>query len=162
MVLSLPSSDSFTSTTSPERAATSPATAVGARLGLVAHPEPGPERRRHRPARHLAGRPHGHPLARDPPPRDAEGDEPVEPAGLALRPQRRGAHELLAIERAHPAQTRLERRAALRQVVAVERIADLEPQRVARAEAGRCRAGSEELVPERPGLMGGDHDLDTG
>ncbi len=47
-------------------------------------------------------------------------------------------------------------------VVAVQRVADLEPQRVPRAEAAGRGAALEDGVPERGGVLGHRHQLDTG
>ena len=62
------------------------------------------------------------------------------PLGLGA-PQHVGAGEVL-VERADPAEARLDRVRLLRDVVAVQRVADLEPQRVARAEPAGHDAGS--------------------
>ena len=43
----------------------------------------------------------------------------------------------------------------------MQRIADLETQGVPRAEAARCRAAFDDRVPERPGVLGHDHQLDA-
>ena len=48
-----------------------------------------------------------------------------------------------------------------RQVVAVERVADLEPQRVARAEAGRRRAGADQRLPDGRRVLGREQQLDA-
>ena len=63
------------------------------------------------------------------------------------------AGELL-VERARPAEPRLDRRSLRRDVVSVERVADLEPKRVARAETAREDAALEDRVPEARRVVG--------
>ena len=87
---------------------------------------------------------------------------PVVAAALTLAAQRGGADEVLGVQRADPAQARLQRRSLQRQVVAVQRVADLEPQRVPRAQAARRRAGGQQAVPERSGVLGLADQLDAG
>ena len=60
-----------------------------------------------------------------------------------------------------PAEAGLDRAARLHQVVAVEVKADLEPQRVARAQARGLDAGLEQRVPDRGRVLGGDQQLDA-
>ncbi len=83
-------------------------------------------------------------------------------ARVALGAQRVGADEVLAVERAHPAEPGLEGRVRLVEVVAVERIADLEAQRVARPETRGRGARRGQPVPQRPGPFGGHEQLDAG
>ena len=89
-----------------------------------------------------------------------EGDELLARAGLALGAHRLGADEARVLL-ARPAEAGLDRAARLREVVAVEVEADLEAQRVARAEAGGRRAAGDELVPDRRGVVGRDEQLDA-
>ena len=56
---------------------------------------------------------------------------------LLLRGQRRASHEIPSVQLHHPAQARLQSSVLLVQVVAVERVAHLQPQGVAGAQAGR-------------------------
>ena len=114
----------------------------GARLGAVGRQvgeaDADAERRRQRAGRHDAAADHRVALAGDARAGDRERDEPL---GGALRAVARDAlvpdeaRRLLA----RPAEAGLDRAAVLGQVVAVEVEADLEPQRVAGAEAGRPR-----------------------
>ena len=60
-----------------------------------------------------------------------------------------------------PAQAGLQRRDARTQLVAVQRQAGLEPQRVARAQSGRFDAGGEQCVPHVTGGVDGHCDLDA-
>ena len=69
-----------------------------------------------------------------------------------------GAGEVL-VERARPAEAGADRVRVRRDVVPVQRVADLEPQRVAGAEAARHRARRDDRVPERDGVLGGAHQL---
>ena len=77
---------------------------------------------------------------------------------LARRPFRLDAAKLLdpgelRLERARPPEPRGDRIGLGRDVVAVQRVADLEPQRVARAEAAGRRAAREDGIPERGRLV---------
>ena len=81
----------------------------------------------------------------------AERDEAPCGTGRARLPQHVRAGELL-VARAHPAEPGLDRVRVGPDVVAVQRIADLEPQGVPRAEPARQRAGSGQRVPEPPGV----------
>ena len=77
-----------------------------------------------------------------------EGDE------LARRPLGLDPAQLLdpgelLVERADPAEAGGDRVRLRADVVAVQRVADLEPERVAGAEAARRRAAREDGVPER-------------
>ena len=58
------------------------------------------------------------------------------------------------VERARPGETRFDRRAVRTDVVAVQRVARLEPERVARAEAAGRDAALEDRVPEPHGIVG--------
>ena len=69
-----------------------------------------------------------------------------------------GAGEVL-VERARPAEPGRDRVGLGRDVVAVQRVADLEPQRVARAEPARHGAARDDGVPERDGVLGRAHQL---
>ena len=64
--------------------------------------------------------------------------------------------------RADPAEARLDRVRVLRDVVAVQRVADLEPQGVARAEAAGHGAGLDQRVPQRHDLARRADQLDPG
>ena len=94
-------------------------------------------------------------LARDA--RAGEGER-HERLGRGDRRQRLGADEA-RVELAAPAQSRLDRVAVLRQVVAVQVEADLQAQRVARAQAGRRHAALEQGVPDRGGAVGRQQQL---
>ena len=89
-----------------------------------------------------------------------EGDELLGRARLAHGAHGVGADEARVLL-ARPAEAGLDRAARLHQVVAVEVEADLEAQRVARAEAGRRRAARDERVPDRAGVAGRDEQLDA-
>ena len=67
----------------------------------------------------------------------------------------------LRVERARPAEPGRDRVGVRRDVVAVQRVADLEPQRVARAEPARLRAARDDRVPERRRVLGRTHQLDA-
>ena len=97
----------------------------------------------------------GLPGARYPRPREGERDERL----LRLdRAQRLGPDEA-RIELAAPAEAGLQRIAILGQVVAVEVEADLEPQRVARAEPGRHHASRRERIPDGGCAVGAHEQL---
>ena len=66
------------------------------------------------------------------------------------------------VERARPAEPGGDRVGLLRDVVAVQRVADLEPKRVARAEPARDGAAREHGVPERRRVVLGTAQLDAG
>ena len=71
-----------------------------------------------------------------------------------------GAGELL-VERARPAEPGRDRVGVRRDVVAVQRVADLEPQRVARAEPARLGAARDDRVPERRRVLRRAQQLDA-
>src|SRR5438094_10539166 len=60
----------------------------------------------------------------------------------------------LLLERAHPPESGRDRVGFLGDVVAVQRVTDLEPQRVARAEAARDDVALGDRVPERARVLG--------
>src|SRR5204862_2766153 len=64
------------------------------------------------------------------------------------------------LERADPAETRGDRVGVGTDVVPVKRVADLEPQRVARPEPAWNRATLEHAVPQCAGDVGRDEKLD--
>src|SRR5205085_4606823 len=122
----------------------------------------------HRAARHDAGgvgravRANGIPLARDPLAGDFQSDELALQAFRLLLLQRLAADEPAGLVELHdPAEARLERRVLLVHVVAVQAKRDLEPQRVARAEAARHRALFDERVPQLAGAVGRNEDLES-
>ncbi len=65
----------------------------------------------------------------------------------------------LLVERARPAEAGRDRVGVGADVVAVKRVADLEAQRVARAEPARDDAAREHRVPELAGVLGHAHEL---
>ncbi len=84
---------------------------------------------------------------------EPEADQLPGDAALLLRPERVVAGEGRALVELHdPAEPGLERRDGVVDLVAVERVAHLEPQRVARAESDRLGAGRGERLPERHGV----------
>ena len=100
-----------------------------------------------------------HALPGDPGAHD-EGDESSLRAFGLDPPQLLGADEL-RVQRADPAEARRDGIGIGPDVVAVERVADLEAERVARAEPARRRAARENGVPERRRVLGHGHQLDT-
>jgi hypothetical protein len=60
----------------------------------------------------------------------------------------------LRVERAHPSRPGRDRVGVGADVVPVQRVADLEPQRVARTEAARRGAALDDRVPERDRVLG--------
>ena len=126
----------------------------------VAHADPLVEHRRVRAGRHLATAGDRHALARDRLLLHHEGDElPLRPGLLDLA-QPVGAGEVLA-ERARPTEAGRDRIRVLRDVVAVQRVADLQAQRVARTEPAGDGAAGDDRVPERDRVLGRAHQLDT-
>ena len=124
------------------------------------------ERGRERPARDLAddgalavedrarGPRHGALLVH------AQRDEPALRAVGARAREHVRARELL-VARADPAEARLDRVRVLRDVVAVQRVADLEPQGIARAQAAGHGAGLDQGVPQLHDLAGRADQLDA-
>src|SRR4051794_29608739 len=133
---------------------------LGAAAGEVRHADALVQARRQRPARHLAAADHRVALAGDPRPREHEGDEAL---GRAVGP--RTSHRLGADEArgllAAPAQPGLDRPARLHEVVAVEVEADLEAQRVPRAQARGLRAALRDGVPDGAGVLGLEQQFDA-
>ena len=113
-----------------------------------------------RSGRDLAAALDRHALARDGALLHDERDELARRALLLDPPQRLDAGEV-GVERARPAETGGDRVRLGRDVVAVERVADLEPKRVARAEAARRHAAREDRVPERLGVVLRTAELDA-
>src|SRR3954467_10316459 len=102
----------------------------------------------------------GLPWRRDPGTSHGERDELLVRSGLADRADGLGADEPRVLLAA-PAEAGLDRPALLHQVVAVEVEADLQAQRVARAEPGRRDALREQRVPDRGRVAGGEQQLDA-
>src|SRR5205085_4328082 len=90
---------------------------------------------------------------------DERGEPPRRP-GLLDSTELLDAGELL-VERADPAEAGRDRVGLGRDVVAVERIADLEAEGVARAEAARLRAALQHGVPEPHRVVGLHEQLDS-
>ena len=65
------------------------------------------------------------------------------------------------VERADPAEAGRDRVRVRADVVAVQRVADLEAQRVPRAEPARLRSALDHRVPESRRVLGHDHQLDA-
>ncbi len=131
----------------------------------VPHADALAEARRHRSAGHAAdGASFGvEDLAagtRDRPLEHAERDEPVRRPVLARARQHVRAGEL-TLARADPAEAGLDRVRVRPDVVPVQRVTDLEPQRVARAEAAGQRAGLGQRIPQALGIGGGRDQLDA-
>src|SRR5262245_48314519 len=99
-----------------------------------------------------------HPLARDGLLLHHESDEPPRRPGLLHAAQRLRAREIL-VESASPAEAGGDRVRVRADVVSVQRVADLEPERVARAQPTWPRASLEHAVPERARLIGHDEQL---
>ncbi len=87
-----------------------------------------------------------------------EGDEPKRWASLLDPAQLGDAGELL-VQRARPAEAGRDRIGLGGDVVAMQRIADLEAQRVTRAEAAGDGAARDHRVPESAGVLGCAHQL---
>ena len=125
----------------------------------VAHADALVEHRRVRAGRDLAAAPRSAmPCARNRLLLHHERDE------LPLRSRLLDPAELLdagevLVERARPAQAGRDRVRLRRDVVAVQRVADLEPERVARAEAARGGAARDDGVPELRPVLGRAHQL---
>ena len=94
----------------------------------------------------------------------AQSPQPRWDAAFPLVQQRVAAHEVALVERDRPRQPGLEGRALLADVVAVERVAHLQPEGVARAEARRQRperrARCEQLAPQVHREVAGDDELE--
>ena len=101
-----------------------------------------------------------HALPRDGPLLHHEGDEPALGPFVLDPAQLLDAGEVL-VERAHPAEPGGDRVRVRSDVVAVQRVADLEPETVARAEPARRDAALEHRIPELAGLVGHRHQLDA-
>ena len=148
-------------------AAPLPAAHVDRQLGAGrAHPrrhvpeaDAGVEHRRERARGDLAAALDRHPLTRDRLLGHPEGDELALRAARLDLAQRPGADEV-GVERADPAEAARDRVPLRPDVVAVQRVADLEPQRVARAEAARRDAAGEDRVPQRRRVLGHAGELD--
>ena len=123
----------------------------GAIGGNVRHPDSPPERRRERPARHLAAADDRVARTRNARTVDRERNELLRRTFGAACSDRLGADEAGLLLTA-PAQTGLDRPAVLAEVVAVQVKADLEAQRVARTEAGGHRPGVNQRVPDARGV----------
>src|SRR5437762_336361 len=126
----------------------------------VAHADSDLEHRRVRAGGHDTAAVDRHPLARDRLLAHHERDE------LPLRALRLDAAQLVRagevrVERARPPQACGDRVRLGRDVVPVQRVADLEAQRVARAEPARLRTARDDRVPQRDGILGGTHELDA-
>ena len=105
-------------------------------------------------------------MAGDPPPRHLEAHEEAGRAGLGDAPEGVPPDEIDRLVEAHdPAEVRLVRVDRGVEVVAVQRHAGLEAQRVAGAEADRDeavrRAGRQHRVPQLAGAGGLDEDLEA-
>src|SRR5918996_2748323 len=116
----------------------------------VCEPDADVEHGRERPRRDLAALRDRHPLARDRLLLHDEGDELLGGALLLLRAEHVDPGELL-VERAGPAEPGLDRRPLRGDVVSVQRVAGLQSQRVAGAEAARDDAALDDRVPEAGG-----------
>src|SRR6266540_5697156 len=103
---------------------------------------------------------HGAAGPRDPGTREREGDELLGHALPLLLAHALDADEL-GRERARPAEPGLDRRPLGRKIVPVERVADLEPKRVARAEPGGYGAPADEALPDPRRIPGGEQELDA-
>ena len=143
-------------------------------IGHVPHPDAHVEHRRVRARRDLAASLDGHPLARHGALLHHERDELARRAFLLDSAERLHSGEL-RLERTRPAEPGGDRVRLRRDVVPVERVADLEPERVAGAEAARRHSAREDGVPESGRVVLGaaelhsrlsrvagarDHDLD--
>src|SRR5919106_69841 len=118
----------------------------------VCEPDADVEQGRERARRDLAALRDRHPLARDRLLLHDEGDELLGGAFLLLRAEHVDPGELL-VERAGPAEPGLDRRPLRGDVVSVQRVAGLQSQRVAGAEAARDDAALDDRVPEAGGLL---------
>ncbi len=98
--------------------------------------------------------------ARDAAPVDREGRELLDgPLGTGGRDRLRAREPGVLL--AAPAEAGLDRIAVRAHVVAVQVEADLEPERVAGAEAAGRHPGREQLPPELGRIVGGEEDLDA-
>ena len=111
-----------------------------------------------RAGRDLAAALDRHAVARDRLVLHHERDEPALGTVLLHAAEDVDALELL-VERARPAEAGRDRVGVGPDVVAVQRVADLEAQRVARAEPARDDAAREHGVPERDGVVGHAQEL---
>src|ERR1700729_1211554 len=127
----------------------------GTRAGNVRHPDSALQTGREGAAGDLAATDHRVPLAGDALSLDRERDELLVGALSAGRRDRLGADEPGGLPAA-PAKARLDRTPILAEVVAVKVKADLEAQRVARAETGRGGAGSRDRVPDARRVVGSE------
>ena len=109
---------------------------------------------------HLAALVDAHPLARDARVLHDERDELLR-RPFGLDPAQFLDPRELGVERAHPAEPGRDRVRVWPDVVAVQRVADLEPQGVPRSEAARPGAALDDRVPEGDGVLGHDHQLDA-
>src|SRR5207237_8627553 len=122
------------------------------RGGDVSHADPDLQRRRMRARRHLATTSDRHALPRDRLLLHHEGDEtPLRPLGPDA-PEDVYALEFL-VQRTRPAEAGGDRVGVGPDVVAMERVTDLETERVALAEAARDGASLEHGVPEPDGVL---------
>src|SRR5262245_62796741 len=112
------------------------------------------------PGRDLAALCDLHPLARDPRLLHDEGNE-LPGRALGLDPAQLLHARELGVERTDPAEPGRDRVRVGTDVVAVQRVADLETQRVPGAEPARLGAALDDRIPEGPGILGHDHQLDT-
>ena len=162
----------FTTSTGCGRPRTSTASSVPsatpAAASISASAMPGAQGRRERAAGDLAdplagGVEHRHARARDAPPGGAQAPQQPRRAGLLLGQQRLAAPERRLLPADRPAGARLVRRDVARQLVAVQRVAHLGAQRVARAEPAQpdalVLAGLEDRVPQLAGPVGVDQEL---
>ena len=78
-----------------------------------------------------------------------------------LDPAQLGDAAELLVERARPAEAGRDRVGVAGDVIAVQRITHLEPERVARAEAARRGAVRDDRVPELDRVLGRAHQLDA-
>ena len=90
-------------------------------------------------------------LARDPGTVDRERDQLFRRPGRAHRAHGIGPDEARVLDTA-PAQPRFDRAALGGELIAVEVVARLQAQRVARGQAGRDGAAARELIPQRGGV----------
>ena len=126
----------------------------------VAHADADVEQRRVRARGDVAAAGDGHALPRDRLLLHHERDEPPRRARRLDAPQLVGAGELL-VERARPAEPGRDRIRLLRDVVAVQRVADLEPEGVASAEPAGTGTAGDDCVPQRDRVLGGAEQLDA-
>src|SRR5204863_4163286 len=102
-----------------------------------------------------------HALPRDPGFLQDEGSEPPRRA-FFLDPPELGRSGELLVESTHPAETGGDRVRLGTDVVPMQGVADLEPQRVAGTEAAGDRAPREHAIPELAGGLGRDEQLHPG